>query len=129
MEPIQSRIDLFQTALERLEESLELLNDKSRREYTQFRDSVIQRFEFSFDLLWKCLRDSIHTDSASPRGVFKDAFLQGIIDDPGHKVVLKMLDDRNDSSHRYDEGMAEVIAHNVFKYHEFMNQIVDRLRI
>ncbi len=114
---------------ERLEESLNLLNDKSRREYTQFRDSVIQRFEFSFDLLWKCLRDSIHTDSASPRGVFKDAFLQGIIDDIGHKMVLKMLDDRNDSSHRYDEGMAEIIAHNVFKYHEFMNQIVDLLRI
>lgn len=129
MEPIQTRIDLFETALDRLEESLELLNDKSRHEYTQFRDSVIQRFEFSFDLLWKCLRDSIHTDSASPRGVFKDAFLQGIIDDFGHKIVLKMLDDRNDSSHRYDEGMAERIAHNVFEYHEFMNQIADRLRI
>jgi len=128
MEPAGSRIDLFETALERLEESLELLKDKSCREYTQFRDSVIQRFEFSFDLLWKCLRDSIETDSASPRGVFKDAFLQGLIDDFGHKIVLKMLDDRNDSSHRYDEGMAEEIAHNVYKYHEFMNEIVDRLR-
>lgn len=41
MEPTKSRIDLFETALERLEELLELLNDQSRREYTQFSFKIL----------------------------------------------------------------------------------------
>lgn len=68
------------------------------------RDGVIQRFEFTFELFWKTTRlILIHEgfECRSPRSCIKEAFKhEYIVDD---EIFLDMLDDRNRSSHIYDE--------------------------
>jgi nucleotidyltransferase substrate binding protein (TIGR01987 family) len=75
------------------------------------RDGVIQRFEFTFELLWKGLKMFLEeqgvTDSRSPRECLKAAFRIGVIED--EETFLDMLDDRNRTSHIYDKGEAERI--------------------
>lgn len=75
------------------------------------RDATIQRFEFTYELLWKTLKiflEDIHgVRAVSPRQVFQEAFALSIIDQ--EEVFLEMLRSRNLLSHTYNEKRAEDI--------------------
>ncbi|MEG1008468.1 MAG: HI0074 family nucleotidyltransferase substrate-binding subunit, partial [Clostridia bacterium] len=69
-------------------------------------DSVIHRFEYTFELMLKTLRDYFLTegfidDLDSPRSVLKFAFKNNIISN--EKVYLIMLEQRNSTVHLYSE--------------------------
>lgn len=69
------------------------------------KEGVIQRFEFSFELAWKTLKDFMEQDgfvfaTITPRQVLKDAFAAKIL--PDGQVWIDMLDHRNLLSHTYD---------------------------
>ena len=74
------------------------------------RDAAIQRFEFTFELVWKALQLYLEREgfeSGSPRAVLKRAFIIGMISDRDEADIwLQMLDDRNLTSHAYDEALA-----------------------
>lgn len=94
-------------AILRLEESIaQPANDL-------IRDSVIQRFEFTFELTWKTLQLYLEyqgLDSGSPRQTLKSAFAQGIIkNEQEADAWLKMLEDRNLTTHTYKEELAQEI--------------------
>ena len=73
------------------------------------RDAAIQRFEFTFELVWKTLQLYLEHEgfeSAGPREL-KRAFIVRLISDQDEADVwLQMLDDRNLTSHAYDETLA-----------------------
>ena len=66
---------------------------------------LIQFFELSYELAWNTMKDYLEeqgfTDIKSPRAAIKKAFEVGLIED-GHSW-LKLLEDRNLTSHAYDE--------------------------
>ncbi|MDR0983497.1 MAG: nucleotidyltransferase substrate binding protein [Ruminococcus sp.] len=68
-------------------------------------EGFIQRFEITFELAWKTVRDYLeylgHTLHPSPRPVIKEAFSAKII--TNGQAFIDMLDVRNEMSHRYDE--------------------------
>ena len=70
MEKVQERIKTAQRALAKLHE-LAVKSDLSEVE----RDALIQRFEFSFELLWKCVKEYLYVeegiDAASPKKVIR----------------------------------------------------------
>ena len=74
-------------------------------------DATIQRFEFSIELFWLLLRAIIRdkgVDNVSfPKDVLISAFSHKLIED--EKLWLSMLDDRNKTSHTYDEKLADAI--------------------
>ena len=74
------------------------------------RDAAIQRFEFTFELVWKTLQLYLEhegLESSGPRAVLKRAFVMRLIPDQDEADVwLRMLDDRNLTSHAYDETLA-----------------------
>lgn len=74
------------------------------------RDAAIQRFEFTFELVWKTLQLYLEHEgfeSGGPRAVLKRAFIIRLISDQDEADVwLQMLDDRNLTSHAYDETLA-----------------------
>jgi nucleotidyltransferase substrate binding protein (TIGR01987 family) len=81
------------------------------------KEGVIQRFEYSFELAWKTIKDYLEEGGlvispVTPRQVLKDAFAAKIIAD-GH-VWINMLDTRNLLSHTYNvmvfEQAVEAIA-------------------
>lgn len=77
-------------------------------------EGVIQRFEYTFELAWKTLKDYLENagvtlDQITPRAVIKAAFAAKLIDDG--QAWIDMLGDRNLMSHTYDcAKFQEVVA-------------------
>ena len=93
------RLRSFGAALDRLDDALA----QPKTEWT--RDAAIQRCEFTFELAWKAvatLAEAQGVDARSPREAFKRAFALGWIDE--EDVWLRMLDDRNRTTHTYHEA-------------------------
>ncbi len=79
------------------------------------RDSMIQRFEFCYELAWKTLRaymmeNGLAPDSM-PRPTFKMAYQNGIIDN--EETWLSMIKDRNVASHQYNEDYIILVAERI----------------
>lgn len=81
------------------------------------KEGVVQRFEYSFELGWKTVKDFLEAGGltiapVTPRQVLKDAFAAKVIADG--QVWIDMLDHRNLLSHTYDavkfEHAVEAIA-------------------
>lgn len=85
------------------------------------RDAVIQRFEFSFELVWKALKLYLERqghECGGPRPTLKKAFAEGLIPTVEEADVwLQMLEDRNLTSHAYDEALATSIYRNVARHY------------
>ncbi|MBP6217537.1 MAG: HI0074 family nucleotidyltransferase substrate-binding subunit [Oligoflexales bacterium] len=72
---------------------------------------VIQAFEFTYELLWKALKEKAEEEglsAPSPRSAFKAAFQLHIVTD--EKLFLSMIEDRNLTCHTYNE----TLAHQIF---------------
>jgi len=74
------------------------------------KEGAAQRFEFCFELAWKCLKDylqhsGVNLDTIAPRQTIKEAFAAKILDDG--KVWIDMLDHRNLLSHTYNRSNFE----------------------
>jgi nucleotidyltransferase substrate binding protein (TIGR01987 family) len=74
------------------------------------KEGVIQRFEYTYELAWKTLKDYLEASGVvispiTPRQVIKEGFAARII--PGGQVWIKMLDNRNLLSHTYDSAVFE----------------------
>lgn len=94
-----------------LQKAFSKLKDALRQEINEYiRDSVIKRYEFTFELLWKLIKklaESEDLECYSPKSCFKQAFRMGLIDD--ETVFLSMLEYRNRTVHIYDEKQAEEV--------------------
>ena len=115
MENIQERINTAQRALTKLRE-LAVKPDLSDVE----RDALIQRFEFSFELLWKCAKEYLYVvegiDAASPKKVIRCCRELGLLDDEQTREALQMADDRNLTTHTYDETFAQAVVERIRRY-------------
>lgn len=80
-------------------------------------DATIQRFEFTFELAWKFLKEYFFDKDIVfnyPREVLQEAFAVGLIDN--ERLWLQMLTDRNMTSHTYDEKLADEIYMRIRNY-------------
>ena len=92
--------------------SLERALKQEKNEF--LRDSVVQRFEYSYELCWKFMArhleqdiGSIETDRLSRRDLFRVAAEKGLIDDPAAWFTFHAA--RNRTSHMYAEEVAEEV--------------------
>jgi len=98
----------FKSALRRLDEALK--DAKTDLEV----DGAIQRFEFTFELIWKLLRLFLEDQGIicrTPKACLKEAYRIGVIDD--EVTLLNILDDRNMSVHIYDKETSRKIFKRV----------------
>ena len=80
------------------------------------RDGVVQRFEFTFELLWKTIKVSLEEKgvlAGTPKECLQHAFRLGWIKDD--RVFVAMLEARNRMSHEYDEAEAKKVFKQVKK--------------
>lgn len=78
------------------------------------RDGAIQRFEFTFEVFWKAVKIFLEYEGyrcAGPRSCIKEAGRRGFLKDA--EIVLDMLEDRNKTSHIYDESTAKEIFERI----------------
>lgn len=105
----QHRFQNFQRALLLLREALECdISDLNQLE----KEGTIQRFEYTFELAWKVLKDKMEYDGIeleriSPKAVVRQAFQAKYINQP--EVWLRMIGDRNLMSHTYDFKKFEAV--------------------
>ena len=109
----KQRFNNFQRAFLLLREAMEIEPDTlSQLE----KEGIIQRFEYTFELAWKTLKnkmefDGIVLDQISPRAVVREAFTAKYIDDAG--TWLKMIGDRNLMSYTYDFAKFEAVIETI----------------
>ena len=116
------RLVSLRTALGRLDDALA----QPKTEWT--RDSAIQRFEFTFELAWKAVATVAQAhgvEARSPREAFKQAFALGWVTD--EDVWLRTLDDRNRTTHTYNEAVAEEIFGQLGGYASALRALSDTL--
>ena len=109
----QQRFNNFQRAFLLLREAMEM----DRENLSQLeKEGIIQRFEFTFELAWKVLKDrmeydGIVLDKISPKAVIRQAYATKYINDA--ETWLKMIGDRNLMSHTYDFAKFELVIENI----------------
>ena len=112
MDRLHEKYEQFEAAVSRLREALE---DYRSTPLSSVRDGVIQRFEFCAELAWKTMREYLldqgYTEINSPKAVIRQAFAYGMIEDADGWV--RLMNDRNLTSHVYDEKTAEEIFRRI----------------
>jgi len=86
---------------------------------------LIQAFEITFELSWKLMKDYLKEggyNPKSPREVIKQSLQDNIITN-GH-TWMEALEDRNQTSHIYDEKLADLIENNIYqKYTSILEKL------
>lgn len=105
----QQRFRNFSRAFNLLRSALELEPDSlSQLE----KEGIIQRFEYTFELAWKVLKDKMEfdglvLDQISPKAVVRQAYAAKYLDSA--EIWLQMIGDRNLMSHTYDFTKFEAV--------------------
>jgi nucleotidyltransferase substrate binding protein (TIGR01987 family) len=112
---LHERLSLARRALQNLQELA------SRTSVSPVeRDAAIQRFEYTFEALWKgaqlFLREREGLDVGSPKATLRAAFRVGLVDDADLRRALEMADDRNRTVHTYNEAVAQAIFVRLAEY-------------
>ena len=116
------RVQLLLRALDRLEAAL------ARPEDDITRDACIQRFELSFELAWKAIQRQARAEGlecVSPRECLKVAFSLGLVEDDPQ--WMSMVEDRNRTSHTYDETTARAVYGALPEYARLLRELARRL--
>lgn len=94
-------------------------------------DGVLHRYEFTFELAWKTLKDylnylGVQQNTGSPREVIQESFANKIIEDG--EIWIKMMLARNSLSHLYDEETSREIYEEIKeKYIYEIEKLVNKL--
>lgn len=111
-------------AVDRLKEALEI------EENEIVIDGAIHRFEFTFELAWKTMKDyleyiGIIQGIGSPREIIKTAYENGIIEDGDNWI--KMMLARNSLAHLYDEEKSREIYMEIKEtYFKLLQKLNDK---
>lgn len=92
-------------------------------------DATIQRFEFTFELAWKFLKDYFQERGLNlnyPKEIIQEAFSVGIIDN--EKLWINMLHDRNMTPHTYDEKIADEIYMRIKNYVPELKILLEKVK-
>ena len=95
------------------------------------RDAAIQRFEYTFEALWKAaqlhLKVSESLETGSPKSAIRASMRVGLLTEEQTRVALQMADDRNLTVHTYNEELAEAIYSNIPAYTSLMGSWLEAM--
>ena len=119
MTKLEALTKQFQSALGRMEEILQ----SSKTVITC--DAALKRFEFTFDLAWKTLREYLREkkgiECSSPKECMREGYRHGII--AYDRTWIDMVDWRNDIVHEYSEDYADDLYTKLPQVFELFRQL------
>ncbi|WP_456426845.1 HI0074 family nucleotidyltransferase substrate-binding subunit [Desulfurobacterium sp.] len=117
---LEKLVEDFEKALERLREAYLRTKNSDKNDYYFFRDSAVQRFEFTVEIFWKCIKSYLREiegiECRSPKSCIREFFSAGHLNEEETILLLKMIDDRNLTSYTYREEVAERLFSKLEKY-------------
>lgn len=124
------------TSLEKALSSLEQAIARSQRQPTdeEVRDSVIQRFEYSYELSWKMLKRQLEMDSPTPvsidamsfKEMIREAAERGLINNP--ESWFEYRRQRNLTSHTYNETKARQVYQTALVFIQDAKTLLQNLK-
>ena len=138
MENLRPRRISFVEALNQLNSSLRDYSDCTsntnlERYASSVRDGAIQRFEFTVDALWKAIKEylvfvhNLQVDAGmSPRNV-RLSHDAGLMSDNELRLCMEMIENRNRTSHTYNEDLAEEVFDSIVGYLDFLENISKKI--
>jgi nucleotidyltransferase substrate binding protein (TIGR01987 family) len=110
----------FSKALERFSEAIEMREEINTQGFSDiYLDLAVKRFEFTYEMSWKAVKrylDFTGIECSNPRACYKEAYVQKLIED--EKIWLDMIEQRNLSSHIYDETEIVEILEKIADYRQ-----------
>lgn len=120
------KLTSLKKAISRLKEAIEFSHSdlavQNEKLFEQFRNSVIQCFEFTYELSWKMLKRQLELDVPTPSAIdelsyndmIREAAVRGYIDEPVQWIQYRK--ERNITSHAYDEKLAQEIYKTAIQF-------------
>lgn len=122
------RFSNFKKAFNQLDSAVQL---SEARELSDLeKQGLIQAFEYTYELSWNMIRDYFrwqgNTGITGSRDAIREAFANGLIEDGDG--WMRMLKDRNRTSHTYNEETAQEILKNILQlYHPLFGALQTRM--
>lgn len=117
------------TSLKTAKEALVSLSEALDQKKDEFiRDSVIKRFEFTFELSWKAVRAYllfVGKTCSSPRNCIRLAAQEGLVNQP--EEWFAFLEDRNLTSHTYSTRTAEKVYQSAKNFEKSVKQLLSSI--
>lgn len=117
----RQRFQNFKKAYSQFHSAVIIIDELSDLE----KEGVIQRFEYTFELAWKTLKDymeSQEVEAGFPREVIKKAFHYGLIEDG--EIWMDMLEKRNLMAHTYNEERFKLALKKIQEsYYDAITQV------
>ena len=124
----KERLTTFCNALARLKEVVDLEKERVLNEYEK--DSLIKRFEFTYELAWKLMmcfeKENGVEQILGSKDVVRHALAMSLIDNG--EAWMEMIDARNRTSHVYDEEMAtDVVDEIIHTYFPLFEELQEKM--
>jgi len=112
------RFDNYKRAQAQLEDAVKLMRSRELSNLEQ--QGVIQAFEFTWELAWNLLKDYLNWQGESEitgaRDAIREAYKRELIDNGD--IWMFMLQDRNRTSHTYNERTMNEILTGIEKQYQ-----------
>ena len=126
----EQRLANYSMALAQLTQAVDLSGQRPLSELEQ--QGLIQAFEFTHELAWNVMKDYFafqgNPSITGSRDAVRESFNKGLITDG--EGWMEMIKSRNQSSHTYNQKVAEAIVDKVVclyhaLFHDFLLQMQD----
>ena len=101
--------------------------------YKTYRDSLVQRFEYTFDTTWKYMGEYLQFEGRTlairtPKEIFRESLKAKILSEPEVRRAIQMVDHRNLTTHGYDEQLIEEIVKSIPDSINLLDDILQRTK-
>ena len=130
MQKTKILLDKFNLSLKTLEVAiLESQKKENKEKFEYFRDSVIQRFEYTTEIAWKTLKLALEElewiECNSPKSCFKDWFSNWYI--TNLKMYYSIIESRNSTLHNYEKWNSVVLYDNILTYIKYLKELYEQI--
>lgn len=127
MDRLSHLLEQAERALATLEEALAIPAPTTLQ-----RDGAIQRFEYTFEIAWKACQRFLAVreglQCASPKACMRAGAAVGLLSQERGVEALAMCDDRNMTSHTYNEEVAVVIHGRLPEHAALIGELLGAMR-
>jgi nucleotidyltransferase substrate binding protein (TIGR01987 family) len=117
----KQRFQNYEKVLSQLDSAVERISTLSDLE----KEGLVQRFEYSFELAWKTLKDYLESQNVEakfPRDVIKEGFKYELL--PDGEIWLEMFEIRNIIAHTCDEKILQTsVSQIAFHYYPELKKL------
>lgn len=120
----------LEKAIASLKEAVSLMKRSNLQEpevQKALRDACIQRFEYSIELSWKTSMKILGSTTAAAKPAVREMARSNLI--LNAELWLEFIDSRNETSHAYDEDIAEKVFKSAQKFLPEAEALAQKLKL